>query len=111
LVVDDEDARPRRAGSRTRGRRGGRCRARTAAARTLAVEPRVDVALAEAPLPADADGGNLARLDQTVDRPQGDVQVLENFFSREKGFVNHALFRAGGGAVGSSTVKMAPPSG
>src|ERR1700675_2345472 len=47
-----------------------------AAARALAVEPRVDVALAEPPLAADPDGGNLAGLDQAIDGPQVDLEVL-----------------------------------
>src|SRR5207244_9511507 len=57
FVVDDKDARTRVASGWTGRRRGGRrrgCRAR-AAARTLAVEPRIDVALAETPLAPDAD--------------------------------------------------------
>jgi len=62
-----------------------------AAARTLAVEPRVDVAFAEAPLPADAHRGNLAGLDQPVHRAQIDLKVFEDFFGREKRFVNHAF--------------------
>ena len=80
------------AGGRPRRRRGV-ARARRAAARTLAVEPRVDVALAEPPLPADADGGNLAGLDQPVHRAQVDLEVLEDFFGREKRFVNHRHVR------------------
>ena len=90
LVVDDEDARARVAGRRTRaGAAAAGARAR-AAARPLAVEPGVDVALAEAPLAADADRGNLAGLDQPVDGPQVDLEVLQDFFGREKRFVNHA---------------------
>ena len=57
--------------------------------RPLALEPRVDVALAEPPLPADAHRGNLARLDQAVDRPQVDLEVLEYLFGRQKAFFDH----------------------
>ena len=45
--------------------------------------------LPEAPLAADADRGNLARLDQPVDRTQVDLEVLQHLFGREKGFVDH----------------------
>src|SRR6185312_2530897 len=93
-----------------RGRRSGSGGAR-AAARTLAVEPRVDVALAEAPLPADADGGNLARLDQPVDRPQIHLKVLEHLFGRQKRLVHHSFTWSGAGPTGNSTVNIAPPSG
>ena len=74
-----------------RGRAGGRRvgRGARAAARPLAVEPGVDVALAEAPLAADPDRRNLARLDQAVDRPKVDLEVLQDFFGGQKRFVNH----------------------
>ncbi len=85
-------------------------RAGAAAAWTLAVEPGVDVALAEPPLTADADRGNLAGLDQPVDGAQIDLEILQDFFRRQKRFVNHAS-RPGDDAVGSSTVNTAPPSG
>src|SRR5581483_6413022 len=108
----DEDAGARGAGRGLGGRGLGRRRPRTAAARTLAVEPRIDVALAEAPLPADADCRNLARFDQAIHGPQVHLQVLEDFFGGEKCFVDHAMCsRTGGAAVGSSTVNTAPPSG
>ena len=85
----------------------GRCRQRTGGrSRLLAVEPRVDVALAEAPLPADAHRRDLPGLDQPVHGPKIDLQVLQDFFGREEGFINHA-----GHAIGSSTVNTAPPSG
>jgi hypothetical protein len=60
------------------------------AARTLAVEPRVDVALAEPPLAADAHGGDLAGFDQPVHGAEVDLEVLQDFFRRQKRFVNHA---------------------
>ena len=60
FVVDHEHARTRVAAARA-GRGHGRRRLTRTAARPLAVEPGVDVALAEAPLAADADRGNLAR--------------------------------------------------
>src|SRR5205814_487356 len=88
LVVDDEHARACAAGGGPRRRR--RSRTRTAAARTLAVEPGVDVALAEAPLPADADRGDLARFDQPVHRPEVDLEVLDDFLGGQKRFINHA---------------------
>ena len=74
---------------RTRRGAGGRRLAR-AAARPLAVEPGVDVALAEPPLAADAHRGNLAGLDQPVDGAQVDLEVLQDFFGGQKRFVNHA---------------------
>src|SRR5207244_7437134 len=58
------------------------------AARSLAVEPRIDVALAEAPLAADPDRRNLSRLDEAINGPQVDLQILEHLFRREKRFVN-----------------------
>ena len=79
--------RPRRA----RGAGAGRgCRGGCAGGdspRALAVEPGVDVALAEPPLAADADGGNLSRLDQAVDRAEVDLEVLEHLFGRQEHFV------------------------
>ena len=77
---------------RRRPRAGGRRRggAARAAARPLAVEPGVDVALAEPPLAADAHGGNLAGLDQPVHGAQIDLEVLEYLFGRQKRFVHHA---------------------
>ena len=51
---------------------------------TLAVEPCIDVALAEAPLAPDANSRNLAGFDQTVHRPQIDLEILEHLFGRQK---------------------------
>ena len=85
--------------TRTRGRVGGRVRsgwrrrgggAARRAARPLAVEPGIDVALAETPLPADPHRGNLAGLDEAVHRPKVDLEVFQDLFCREKRFVNHA---------------------
>ena len=81
-----------------------------AAARALAVEPGVDVALAEAPLAADAHRRNLAGLDQPVDGAKIDLEVLQDLFGGEKRFVNHAL-ASRRRCAGSSTVNTAPPSG
>ena len=97
-------------GGRTRRRRGATRRAR-AAARPLAVEPGVDVALAEPPLAADAHRRNLAGLDQAVHRAKVDLEVLQDFFGRQKRFVNHASASCVTARSGSSTVKTAPPSG
>ena len=72
-----------RAAAARRGRRLAR-----PAARPLAVEPRVDVALAEPPLASDADRGNLAGLDQPVDRAQVHLEVLEHLLGGEKRFVH-----------------------
>ena len=91
LVVDDEHARARRAGRRRGGAGAAGAGARRAAARPLAVEPGVDVALAEPPLAADADRRNLAGLDQPVDRAKVDLEVLQDFFGRQKRFVNHVV--------------------
>ena len=65
-------------------RRGRRPRAARAAARPLAVEPGVDVALAEAPLAPHAHSWNLAGFDEPVDRAQIDLEVLEHLFGRQK---------------------------
>ena len=76
--------------TRTRCRRASpaaRCRRRPARSRPLAVEPGVDVALAEPPLPADAHGGNLPGLDQAVDRTEVDLEVFEDLFRGEEDFV------------------------
>src|SRR5215471_7757138 len=76
----------------TRGRVepvAGRAGAAGSAARALAVEPRVDVALAKAPLAPDPDRRNLSGLDQAVDRAQVDLEVFQDFFRCQKGFVNH----------------------
>ena len=102
--------RPATAGWRSNGWRkllGGRARA---SAHLLAVEPRVDVALAKAPLAADPDRRDLARLDQAVHRAKVDLEVLENFFGGEKRFINHH-WRLETAAPGKSTVNTAPPSG
>ena len=83
LVVDDENARTlgRRSRRAAACRRGGR-RGLRAAARPLAVEPGVDVAFAEAPLPADAHSGNLAGFDQPVNGAQIDLEVREHLLGR-----------------------------
>src|SRR4029077_5430070 len=104
LVVDHEHARPRGAGCGTRRRR--RCGSRAgAAAKPLAVEPGVDVALAETPLAADAHRGNLAGLDQPVYRPKVDLKVLQDFFGREKRFVDHRSVSTNKPTPASSAVR------
>src|SRR4051812_14664414 len=55
--------------------------------RALAIEPRVDIALSEPPLPANAHCGNLSGLDQAVDSAQIDLEVFEHLFGREEDFV------------------------
>src|SRR5207302_621244 len=82
-----------------------------AAAGALAVQPRIDVALSEAPLASDAHRGNLPRLDEPVDRPEVDLKILEDLLRRQKRLVNHAFAVRGLGVTGNSTVKTAPPSG
>ena len=57
--------------------------------RLLALEPRVDVALAEPPLAAYPNRRNLACFDQPVDRAQVDVKVVKDLFSSQKRFVDH----------------------
>jgi len=52
------------------------------AARSLAVEPCVDVILPKSPLASDPDCWNLARLDQPVDGTQINLQIRKNFFGR-----------------------------
>jgi hypothetical protein len=81
LVVHDEDARARRFRRGLPRVTGG----------TLAVQPGIDVGLAEPPLPADAHRRNLAGLDQPVDGTEVDLQVGQHLFSCQKDFVNHAL--------------------
>ena len=84
LIVDHEHALPRVA-----DRRRGRCGpfAAAAAAGTLAVEPRVDVALPEPPLPADANRGYFSSFNQAIDRAEVDLEVLKHLFGGEKYFV------------------------
>ena len=124
-IADASPRRPRRgrAAVRRGGRRGVRRRgAARALPRPLALEPGVDVALAEPPLPADAHRRDLAGLDQPVDRPQVDLEVLEDLLGRQKPFVNHVethSTRLDAGDRGPSaqparqvrSVKTAPPSG
>ena len=117
----------------TRGRRPpaspSRARRRRAPrpdARPLALEPGVDVALAEPPLPADPHRRDLAGLDQPVDRAEVDLEVLEDLFGRQEAFVDHVggtlsdserRSRAATAIIcrrrpaGSSIVNTAPPSG
>src|SRR3954470_8409084 len=110
LVVDDEDARAA-GGGLTRGRRRGGART---AARTLALEPRVDVALAEPPLAADADRGNLACFDQAIDGPQVHLEVLEDLLGGQKALVDHGWLAVPTlpptPMAGSSMWNTAPPS-
>ena len=55
----------------------------------LAFEPSVDVAFAKPPLAADTDCGDLTCLDEPIDGPQVDLQILEDFFGGQKRFVDH----------------------
>ena len=59
----------------------------TVAAGALGVEPRVDVALPEAPLSPDPDGRNLPGLDQTIDRAQIDLEVFQDLLGRQEDLV------------------------
>ena len=56
-------------------------------ARSLVLQPTVDIALAKTPLAADAHRGNLAGFDQPVHRTEVDLEVLQDFFSRKEDFV------------------------
>src|SRR4051812_32961516 len=85
LVVYDEDASA--SGHRRRGT-GGRGALRS---RPLIFEPGVDIALAETPLPADADSGDLSCLDQAIDGPEVDLKVVEYLLGRQEAFV-HGLW-------------------
>ena len=110
--------------TRTRGRRptpsarpGRRRAARRATPRgRWRLEPGVDVALAEPPLPADPHRRDLAGLDQAVDRAEVDLEVLEDLFGRQEAFVHHACSGACDRlyhrtpAGGSSIWNTAPPS-
>ena len=89
MLASSSTTRTRGRAGRRRAARGGAAEAARGPARPLALEPRVDVALPEAPLPADADRRDLARLDQPVDGPQVDLEVLEHLFGRQKAFVHH----------------------
>src|SRR4029079_19338207 len=84
FVVHDQHARPF---DGARGTFGRRRRGRPFAARPLRVEPGIDVTFAEPPLTADPDRGNLARLDQAIDRAQIDLEILEHLLGREENFV------------------------
>jgi hypothetical protein len=70
----------------------------------LRLEPRVEIALPEAPLPSDAHGRDLPRLDQPVDGPQVDLQVVDHFLGGEKRIVGHFT-------IGSVRMNRAPRSG
>ena len=92
----------------------------TPATGMLRIQPRVDVTLAEPPLPAHTDSGQFARLDQAIDRPEIDLQVVNDFVGREERLVHHHRVRrrvrpsepvavSGVGAAGSVIVSNAPP--
>ena len=87
MLASSSTTRTRLRPSRACGRSAALAAAGALAARPLAVEPGVDVALAEPPLAADADGGNLPGFDQPVDRTKVDLEVLEDLFGRQKDFV------------------------
>ena len=53
------------------------------------MKPGIDVALAETPLAADANCGNFPSFNETVDRTEIDLEVLEDFFGCEKRIVHH----------------------
>src|SRR5205085_6875883 len=84
LVINDEHTGAAGRGSCVAGRRS-----RSNGAGTLALEPGVDVALAETPLPPDANCRDLARLDQPLDGPEIDLQVVEYLFGRQEALVHH----------------------
>ena len=73
-------------------------------ARTLRLEPRVDVALAEAPLPSHPHSGNLPRFDETVDRPKVDLEILQDFLGGQESFFHWSL------SVLYQTLVMSPPA-
>src|SRR4029450_10798808 len=51
---------------------------------TLTFEPAIEIPLAEAPLPADADRRDASGLDQTIDRTKVDIAVGEGLLSGEE---------------------------
>lgn len=55
--------------------------------RPLRIQPGVDVALPEAPLTSDADRWDLARLDESIDGPKIDLEVLQNLFGGQENLV------------------------
>ena len=84
--------------------------------RALAFQPGIETVLAEPPLASHAHGGNLAGLDQPVDRPQVDLEVLQDFVGGQKSFIDHApcSYHAHfiiSRPVGNSIVNTAPPVG
>src|SRR5687768_9774796 len=79
FIVDNENSRTIGSTRRTIGYRG---RGAALAARPLRIEPCIDIAFTESPLPSDAHRRNLPRLDQPVDRAEIDLEVLEYLFGR-----------------------------
>ena len=96
----------------TRGRPGGGTilrdggRARPATSRPLRFQPGIDVALAETPLPSDAHGRNLPRLDEPIDRPQIHLEVFEYLLGRQKAFVHHAERTLSDSSAGIGSVQF-----
>jgi len=79
LIVDDEHAWPL-------ARDTGRLRAGSPP-----VQPFVDVVLTEAPLTADADSRNLSGFDQSIDRTQVDLEIVEYFLRCQEVLVGHPM--------------------
>ena len=89
LVVDHEDARTRRAGRGARRcRRAGRRRATPPRSRWLSSQASMS-RLRKRHWRPTRTAGNLPRFDQPVDRSKVDLEVFQDFFGREKRFVNH----------------------
>ncbi len=83
-VIGHQDPRTALARLRLVGQAG---RGRAVATRALGVEPGINVTLAEPPLAAHADRGDLTGLNQSINRAEVDLEVLQDFFGGEKDFV------------------------
>ena len=92
FVVDDEDA--------------AAAVAALGGVRAHGAEPGVEILPAEAPLAADADGGDLAGLDEPVHRPEVDLQVVQNLFGGQEILVGHRI----AGITGAFQLRGQPSS-
>src|SRR5262249_45189139 len=83
---------------------GGRC-----GSRTLRVQPGFDIAFAKTPLTADTNGRDLARLDQAIDGPEVDVQVLQDLFGGQENVVAAKVLVQNGAHFTLSPARIGEP--